>query len=74
MDVTGFKYIFFWEWFHRIVGRSIGVIFFCPMVYFFARGYIQSRLKYTLLSMFGLGGLQGAIGWWMVSSGLKDKN
>ena len=73
MDVTGFKTIFFWEWFHRIVGRSIGVIFFGPMVYFFARGYIMSRLKYTLMSMFGLGALQGAIGWWMVSSGLKDK-
>ena len=40
MDLDGFKYIFFWEWFHRIVGRSIGVIFFVPMVYFFARGYI----------------------------------
>lgn len=57
MDVNGFKYIFFWEWFHRMVGRSIGVIFFCPMAYFFARGYIMPRLKYTLMSMFALGGL-----------------
>jgi heme a synthase len=57
MDVHGFKYIFFWEWFHRIVGRSIGVIFFCPMIYFLARGYIQPRLKYTLMSMFVMGGM-----------------
>ena len=74
MDVNQFKYIFFWEWFHRIVGRSIGVIFFGPMVYFMGRGYIMPRLRNTLLSMFALGGLQGAIGWWMVSSGLKDKH
>jgi cytochrome c oxidase assembly protein subunit 15 len=73
MDVTGFKYIFFWEWFHRIVGRSIGVIFFGPLCYFWYRGYLQSRLKKTLASMFVLGGLQGAIGWWMVKSGLTDK-
>jgi cytochrome c oxidase assembly protein subunit 15 len=57
MDVTSFKYIFFWEWFHRIVGRSIGVIFFGPMVYFFARGYIMPRLRNTLIGMFALGGL-----------------
>lgn len=44
------------------------------MVYFMARGYIQSRLRNTLIAMFAMGGFQGAIGWWMVSSGLKDKN
>ena len=71
--MKGFKYIFFWEWFHRIVGRSIGVIFFTPMIYFFARGYIQPRLRNTLVGMFALGGLQGGIGWWMVKSGLVDK-
>ena len=74
MDVKGFKYIFFWEWFHRMVGRSIGVTFFLPMAYFLARGYIMPRLKYTLVSLFALGGFQGFIGWWMVSSGLKDKH
>ena len=57
MDVDQFKYIFFWEWFHRIVGRSIGVIFFGPMVYFMARGYIMPRLRNTLVSLFALGGL-----------------
>ena len=61
MDVNGFKYIFFWEWFHRVVGRSIGVIFFAPMVYFFARGYIKPHLRNVLLGLFALGGLQGAI-------------
>lgn len=73
MDLSGFKYIFFWEWAHRILGRSIGFTFFIPMVYFWARGYLKGRLKFTLLSLFALGGLQGAIGWWMVSSGLVDK-
>lgn len=74
MDVNGFKYIFFWEWAHRILGRSIGFTFFVPMVYFWARGYLKGRLKFTLLSLFLLGGVQGAIGWWMVKSGLVDKN
>ena len=57
MDVEGFKYIFFWEWFHRIVGRSIGVTFFVPMSYFLSRGYIMPRLRNTLIGMFALGGL-----------------
>ena len=73
MDLSGFKYIFFWEWFHRIIGRSIGVIFFVPMTYFMARGYIKPHLRNVLFGLFALGGLQGAIGWWMVKSGLVDK-
>ena len=73
MDLSGFKYIFFWEWFHRIIGRSIGVIFFVPMTYFMARGYIRPHLRNVLFGLFALGGLQGAIGWWMVKSGLVDK-
>lgn len=73
MDVNGFKYIFFWEWFHRIVGRSIGFTFFIPLTYFWGRGYLKTRLKATLCSLFLLGGVQGAIGWWMVKSGLVDK-
>jgi cytochrome c oxidase assembly protein subunit 15 len=74
MDVEGFKYIFFWEWAHRILGRSIGFTFFLPMVYFWSRGYLQGKLKFTLLALLTVGGLQGAIGWWMVSSGLVDKH
>ena len=73
MGLDGFKYIFFWEWAHRVLGRSIGFTFFGPMVYFWARGYLQPRLKATLLSLFVFGGIQGAIGWWMVKSGLVDK-
>ena len=73
MDLDGFKYIFFWEWGHRILGRSIGFTFFVPMIYFWGRGYLQKRLKATLLGLFAMGGVQGAIGWWMVSSGLVDK-
>ena len=57
MDLNGFKYIFFWEWAHRILGRSIGFTFFIPMVYFWARGYLLKRLKLTLISLFALGGL-----------------
>ena len=74
MDLNGFKYIFFWEWAHRILGRSIGFTFFVPLAYFWARGYLQSRLRMTLAYAFMFGGLQGAIGWWMVSSGLVDKH
>lgn len=73
MDLSGFKYIFFWEWAHRMLGRSLGITFLVPMTYFWARGYLKGKLKFTLLSLFAFGGLQGAIGWWMVSSGLIDK-
>jgi len=73
MDLNGFKYIFFWEWAHRMLGRSIGFIFFLPMGYFWARGYLLGRMKFTLASLFVIGGIQGAIGWWMVKSGLIDK-
>ena len=57
MDLSGFKYIFFWEWAHRILGRSIGFTFFLPMTYFWARGYLQPQLKRTLLGLFAFGGL-----------------
>lgn len=55
------------------MGRSIGLIFFGPMAYFFARGYIQPRLRNILIGTLGLGATQGFIGWWMVKSGLVDK-
>ena len=74
MDLNGFKYIFFWEWAHRILGRSIGFTFFVPLAYFWARGYMMGRLRAVLTFAFVFGGLQGAIGWWMVSSGLIDKH
>lgn len=74
MDLSGFKYIFFWEWAHRNIGRSIGFTFFVPLLYFWSRGYLMRNLKATLLSLFVVGGIQGAIGWWMVKSGLIDKS
>jgi cytochrome c oxidase assembly protein subunit 15 len=74
MKLEGFKYIFFWEWAHRILGRSIGFTFFVPMIYFWSRGYLRPKLKLVLSSLFVLGAIQGAIGWWMVKSGLVDKN
>jgi cytochrome c oxidase assembly protein subunit 15 len=73
MHIEQFKSIYYVEWAHRIVGRTIGIIFFGPMVYFWARGYLRPGLKKTLMTLFLLGGLQGFVGWWMVKSGLFDK-
>jgi cytochrome c oxidase assembly protein subunit 15 len=57
MDLEGFKTIYYVEWAHRIVGRSIGLIFFGPMAYFLKKGYIQPKLKRSLVLLFALGGL-----------------
>jgi len=57
MTIDGFKYIFYWEWGHRMIARSIGFTFFVPMVYFWARGYLQTRLKATLVGLFAMGGV-----------------
>lgn len=73
-DLDGFKRIYFVEWAHRIVARSIGVIFILPFTYFLMRGYIQPKLKKALFGLLAFGALQGVIGWWMVKSGLIDKN
>ena len=74
LDLDGFKRIYFVEWAHRIVARSIGVIFILPFTYFLMRGYIQPKLKKALFGLLAFGALQGVIGWWMVKSGLIDKN
>jgi cytochrome c oxidase assembly protein subunit 15 len=55
MDLEGFKQIYFIEWAHRILGRSIGLIFFAPMTYFWMRGYLQPRMKKSLLFLLGFG-------------------
>ena len=73
MDVDDFKNIFFWEWFHRMCGRSIGLIFAVPLGVFALRGQIPRRLAPTLGGLFVLGGSQGLVGWWMVKSGLDQK-
>ncbi len=70
MSVGEFKTIFWWEWAHRILARSIGAVFLFPFLWFLWRGAIQSDLKRRLWVIFALGGLQGAVGWWMVTSGL----
>jgi heme a synthase len=73
MSLDEFKFIFWWEWGHRLLGRFIGVAFFVPMVAFWATGRVEPWLKPKLLIGLALGGLQGFVGWWMVASGLVDR-
>ncbi len=73
MSLDDFKGIFFWEWFHRLWGRLIGVVFALPMLFFWARGYIPRGEGKIYLGLLILGGMQGALGWFMVTSGLADK-
>lgn len=70
MTLAEFKTIFWWEFVHRLWGRLIGVAFFVPLVAFLATGRIHRQLAPRLFGLFLLGGLQGAVGWWMVASGL----
>lgn len=72
MTVEGFKSIYWLEYFHRLLGRGIGFVFFIPFLYFWVRGKISRPLVPRLITMFVLGGLQGAMGWYMVKSGLVD--
>lgn len=67
--LDGFKRIFWLEWTHRLWGRLIGFVFFVPLVWFWATGRIERRLRPRLAVIFLLGGLQGAVGWFMVASG-----
>src|SRR5206468_2280571 len=66
-----FKTIFWWEWSHRLLGRAIGVAYLLPFLWFIWRGALSADLKRRLWLIFGLGALQGAVGWWMVASGLS---
>lgn len=72
MDLSGFKTIFFWEYVHRVWGRLLGLTFGLPLLFFWLRGMIPSAFKPVLLMLLILGGMQGVIGWWMVTSGLVD--
>lgn len=72
MSLTQFKEIYYVEWTHRLLGRLIGVVFFVPLVYFAVRRRLSWKLAHKLLGIFVLGGLQGALGWFMVKSGLVD--
>ncbi len=73
MTLSEFKTIYWWEWTHRFMARFVGVAFFVPFVYFLWRGWIRGPLAGRLAVIFGLGALQGAVGWWMVASGLADR-
>ena len=72
MSLAEFKGIFWWEYAHRLLGRLIGLAFFVPLAWFWFRGRLDRRLAWKLLGVFALGGLQGAMGWYMVKSGLVD--
>ncbi|MGD8742454.1 MAG: COX15/CtaA family protein [Granulosicoccaceae bacterium] len=73
MGVEEFKSIFWFEYWHRILGRIIGLAFLLPFLYFLARGKIRQPMVPRFVIMFALGGLQGLLGWYMVKSGLVDK-
>ncbi|MBV9527357.1 COX15/CtaA family protein [Sphingomonas sp.] len=71
MTLSGFKFIFFWEWVHRLLGRILGLVFFGGVAWFAARRAIPRGFTWRLVALFVLGGLQGAVGWFMVVSGLE---
>ena len=72
MGIAEFKGIFWWEYFHRLLGRLIGVLFFIPLLFFLMRRKVHGPLGWKLLGIFVLGALQGGMGWFMVASGLVD--
>jgi len=67
-----FKYIFWWEWFHRFLARLIGIVFIIPFIYFFFKKYFNFFFYKRFIIIFGLGLIQAFVGWWMVKSGLVD--
>jgi cytochrome c oxidase assembly protein subunit 15 len=71
MSLDAFKTIFWWEWSHRLLGRAIGAVVLLPLIFFWVTGRLERALKPRLVAIFLLGGLQGAVGWWMVASGLS---
>src|SRR6202163_133339 len=70
MTLAEFKTIFWWEWSHRLLGRVIGIAYLLPFLWFLWRAALSADLRRRLWLIFGLGALQGAVGWWMVASGL----
>lgn len=73
MSLTEFKVIYWWEWGHRFLGRFIGFAFFIPLAFFWIRGFLEPGLKPRLVLALLIGGLQGALGWYMVQSGLSER-
>lgn len=72
MTLATYKFIFFWEWVHRLLARTIGMAFALPLIWFWAKRQIPEGYKGRLVFLLALGGLQGAIGWWMVKSGITN--
>ena len=72
MTLDDFKYIFFWEYLHRLLGRLLGVLFIVPFTIFLFQKRFNPQLAWPLFGLFLLGGFQGLLGWWMVSSGLSE--
>jgi heme a synthase len=73
MSLEDFKFIYWWEWAHRFLGRFIGFAFIVPLLFFIATKRIARSLWPRLILLFVIGGLQGALGWYMVSSGLSER-
>ena len=72
MTLDEFKYIFWWEWFHRFFARLIGIVFLFPFFYFYFKRYLNSFFYKRFAIIFGLGLVQAIVGWWMVKSGLQN--
>jgi len=70
MSLDAFKVIYWWEWSHRLLARSTGAVFLVPFLFFLGRGWIPPKLRVRLWTLFLAGALLGAVGWWMVSSGV----
>mgnify|MGYP001344128612 CR=1 FL=1 len=71
-NLSDFKKIFFWEYIHRLIGRILGLVFIIPFIYFLIKKKLTKKLILQSIILFSMGALQGAIGWWMVKSGLVD--
>lgn len=74
MTMEEFQYIYYWEWGHRMLGRTVGVAFAVPWAYFTLRRRIPAGFQPRMAGLFALGGTQGLVGWWMVRSGLEEHN
>jgi len=72
IGLEGFKSLFWWEYLHRLLGRTIGLVFLLPFLFFYLKKKLSKPLAWKLAGVFVLGGLQGALGWYMVKSGLVD--
>ena len=70
MTLAEFKLIYWWEWMHRVLARLVGAAFLLPFLWFLWRGWVDPELRVRLWAIFGLGAALGAVGWWMVASGL----